>query len=192
MPNYLPYSVPKNSRFMVFVDGENIAIRYKEHLKSKNVHPEPHVSHLENIYVWTNYLNMHHHVNCSLIRSYYYTCANADENRIIEIQDELICCGITDPRVFKKKNKIRSKRVDITLATEMLSHSYNDNFEVAVLVAGDEDYVPLVQEVKRAGKQVALWFLKDGLSNHLKRECDIFLDLSYYLFNTAENLNRRL
>jgi len=81
--------------------------------------------------------------------------------------------------------------VDITLATDMLSHAFNDNYEVVVLVAGDEDYVPLVQEVKRTGKQVALWFLQDGLSRHLKRECDFFLDLQYYLYNSSENISRR-
>ncbi len=142
--------------------------------------------------MWTGFLNLHNHLNCALVRSYYYTCAKGDHNRIEEIHDELIECGITDPRVFKKNNNNRSKRVDIALATEMLSHAYNDNYEVAVLVAGDEDYVPLVQEIKRTGKQVALWFFEDGLSRHLKRESDLFLDLKFFLLNTAENINRRL
>ena len=189
MPNYLPQSVPHNSKFMVFVDGENLAIRYKNLLTGNE---EPHVNHLENVYVWSNYLNQHNHVNCTLIRSYYYTCAKADHDRVKAIHDELIVCGITDPRVFKKSSNNRSKRVDITLTTEVLSHAYNNNFDVAVLVAGDEDYVPLVQEIKRRGKQVALWFFNDGLSKHLKRECDLFFDIKNILFNTAEDINRRL
>ena len=40
MPDYLPRSVPHNSRFMVFVDGENLAIRYKSIANGKY---EPHV-----------------------------------------------------------------------------------------------------------------------------------------------------
>ena len=73
----------------------------------------------------------------------------------------------------------------------MLSQAYHDNYEVAVLVAGDEDYVPLAQEIKRTGKQVAVWFFDDGLSHHLRRESDIFVDLSWFL-SSAENLSCRL
>jgi len=185
MPQYLPRSVPNNSRFMIFVDGENLAIRYKS-IASGNY--EPHVKHLENVYAWTGYLNKHQHVNCALVRSYFYTCAKGDHNRIEEISDQLIACGISDPRVFKKNSNNRSKRVDITLATEMLSHAYNDNYELAVLVAGDEDYVPLLQEVKRTGKQVVVWFFEDGLSHHLKRESDHFMDLRYYYCTPSINI----
>lgn len=189
MTQYLPRSVPNNSRYMVFVDGENLAIRYKNLRKEED---RSHVSHLQDVYVWTKFLNRHNHANCALVRSFYYTCAKADHDRIENICDELIECGITDPRVFKKRSNNRSKRVDITLATEMLSHAYHDNYEVAVLVAGDEDYVPLIQEIKRTGKQVAVWFFEDGLSHHLRRESDIFVDLSWYFFNSAENVSRRL
>ncbi len=170
---------------MIFVDGENLAIRYKNVAKGKD---EPHVKHLEDVYVWSQYLNRHNHVNCTLVRSYYYTCAKGDHDRIEAIKDQLIDCGITDPRVFKKSTNNRSKRVDITLATEMLSHAHNNNFEVVVLVAGDEDYVPLIQEVKRSGKQVALWFFEDGLSHHLKRESDLFMDIKFYLCNEEQKI----
>jgi len=40
----------------------------------------------------------------------------------------------------------------------MLSNAIDNNYEVAVLVAGDADYVPLVEEVKRRGKMVILCF----------------------------------
>lgn len=103
------------------------------------------------------------------------------------ITDELLECGITDPRVFKKKSNGRTKRVDITLATEMLSHAHSSNYDVAILVAGDEDYVPLVQEVKRMGKQVALWFFENGLSKNLRRECDIFLISATYSVSRAQD-----
>ena len=185
---------------MIFVDGENLSIRYKNKLKKKNSQVEDHVHHEENVYVWSDYLTRYNSTNnrkyktdCSIIRSYYYTCAKADEPKIQQYQDDLIGCGITDPRVFKKRNRNRSKRVDITLSTDMLTHSFHGNYDIAVLVAGDEDYVPLVQEVKRSGKQVALWFFKDdGLSSDLKRECDSFLEIDYFLCNSAKNIENRL
>lgn len=192
MPNYLPISVPNNSRFMVFVDGENLSIRYKNYLEKSGIGAPAHVKHVQDVYTWTQYANRHTHSKCSLVRSFYYTCAKGDHSRIEALQDELIACGISDPRVFKKSTNNRSKRVDITLATEMLSHAFHDNYDVAVLVAGDEDYVPLVQEIKRSGKQISLWFFEDGLSKHLKRECDIFLNIEFFLCRESSEIARYL
>jgi len=47
----------------------------------------------------------------------------------------------------------------------MLSHAFLNNYDVATLIAGDADYVPLVEEVKRLGKVVyVLFFVSNGLS----------------------------
>jgi uncharacterized LabA/DUF88 family protein len=60
-----------------------------------------------------------------------------------------------------------------------LSHAYQDHYDIALLAAGDGDYVPLVDAVKRTGKVVALAFLaKHGLSESLKLAADDFFDLS--------------
>ncbi|MFT3714057.1 MAG: NYN domain-containing protein [Archangium sp.] len=81
-----------------------------------------------------------------------------------------------DAHVFKKVAK-KSKGVDITLARDLLSHAYRDNFDAAVLVAGDADFVPLVEEVKRLGKQVfVLFFATQGTGEELKRHADTFFD----------------
>ena len=86
-----------------------------------------------------------------------------------------------------KKNKGRegrgSKQVDISLAVEMLSHAHRGNYDAAVLVAGDGDYVPLVDAVAAAGRRVFLWFVKDGLSAVLRRRVDHFYDLGRVLFD---------
>ncbi len=110
-----------------------------------------------------------------------------DDNKLTSVFDALKTLGVTDPKVFKKKPNNKTKRVDITLATDMLSHAYSNNFDIAILVAGDEDYVPLVQELKHCGKQVSLWFLEDGLSQDLKRECDHFFDIKK-IFLTKRDL----
>jgi uncharacterized protein (TIGR00288 family) len=77
--------------------------------------------------------------------------------------------------------------VDITLATEMLGHAHRKNYDIAVLVAGDEDYVPLAEAVKREGRQVVLWFVKDGLSPALQGAADHFWDLGELLFRDEKD-----
>jgi uncharacterized LabA/DUF88 family protein len=60
-----------------------------------------------------------------------------------------------NPVVFKRdSDQKKAKGVDIALTKDMLSHAFRDNYQIAVLVAGDGDYVPLVEEVKRLGKLV--------------------------------------
>lgn len=44
--------------------------------------------------------------------------------------------------------------MDISLATDLLGHATADQFDLAVLVAGDADYIPLIEAVKRLGKRV--------------------------------------
>jgi uncharacterized LabA/DUF88 family protein len=85
--------------------------------------------------------------------------------------------------VFRKTKGRGSKRVDITLTTEMLSHAARRNYETAVLVAGDEDYVPLVTAVQGEGRRVVLWFLADGLSPALRRAADHFVNIEDVLFS---------
>lgn len=49
--------------------------------------------------------------------------------------------------MFKKSKTRGSKQVDISLSVDMLMHANRKNYVVAVLVAGDEDYAPLVDTV---------------------------------------------
>jgi uncharacterized LabA/DUF88 family protein len=68
--------------------------------------------------------------------------------------------------------------VDIALTKEMLSHAFRDNYDLAVVAAGDADYIPLIEEVKRIGKRVHLWFFDaPGLNPRLKQSADAYYDL---------------
>ncbi|HEX9597179.1 MAG TPA: NYN domain-containing protein, partial [Anaerolineales bacterium] len=64
---------------------------------------------------------------------------------------------------------------DIALTKEMLVNAFHQNFNIGILVSGDEDYVSLVNEVKRYG--AVLWgaFFNHGLSNELFLACDHFI-----------------
>ncbi len=65
------------------------------------------------------------------------------------------------------------KGVDIQLATDMISHSFRNNYDIAILVAGDNDYVGALQAVKDNGKhtEVAL-FGKEQTSRQLRVVAD--------------------
>ena len=91
--------------------------------------------------------------------------------------------GIEAPRVFKKNKTRGSKQVDISLSVDMLTHASRKNYDVAVLAAGDEDYVPLVDAVMAEGRRVCLWFVEKGLSPLLKNRVDHFYSLEHILLD---------
>ena len=46
------------------------------------------------------------------------------------------------------------KGIDIRIATDMLVHAFRANYDVAILVSGDNDFVDALQAVKDLGKHV--------------------------------------
>jgi len=65
------------------------------------------------------------------------------------------------------------KGVDIQLTTDLLTHSFKNNYDVAILVAGDSDYVGALQAVKDNGKNVEVaLFGKERTSRPLREVAD--------------------
>ncbi len=76
------------------------------------------------------------------------------------------------------------KGVDIQLATDMITHSFKNNYDVAILVAGDNDFVGAIQAVKDNGNnlEVAL-FGKERTSLQLRKVTDRVIDINKRLLN---------
>ncbi len=65
------------------------------------------------------------------------------------------------------------KGTDVQLATDMITHSYKNNYDVAILIAGDNDFAGAVQAVKDNGKHVEVaLFGKQGTSQQLRSASD--------------------
>jgi uncharacterized protein (TIGR00288 family) len=77
--------------------------------------------------------------------------------------------------VFKRdKGTKRSKGVDIALTIEALMQSYNKNVDSILLMTGDGDFLPLINEIKRMGIFVYLESFSLGLNQDLKRSADYY------------------
>ena len=65
------------------------------------------------------------------------------------------------------------KGIDVQLTTDMLTHSFKNNYDVVILVAGDSDFVGALQAVKDTGKHVEVaLFGRAGTSWQLRRVAD--------------------
>ena len=73
------------------------------------------------------------------------------------------------------------KGVDVKVAVDMIGMAYRDQYDVAMLVSGDGDYVECVRAVKDAGKHVMNAYFASSQSDALRDVCDnwICIDKNY-------------
>jgi uncharacterized LabA/DUF88 family protein len=64
------------------------------------------------------------------------------------------------------------KEDDIHMAVDMVENACSDNFDIAILVSGDGDFVPAVKAVQRKNKVVKNVYFKNSSSRNLKAYCD--------------------
>lgn len=179
-------SDPHLYRWMLFVDGENLTIRGQKFAEHEALRLDAGDFYEPGIFLWLprsdplTYMSAtaSAHLRRRAIRAHYYTSVAGDDDRLSEIRTRLWERGF-QPEVFKKQAKEeKAKGVDIALTKDMLSHAFMDNFDVAVLIAGDGDYVPLVNAVQRLGKLVYVsFFSSEGLNPQLRLASDTFFSM---------------
>jgi uncharacterized LabA/DUF88 family protein len=72
----------------------------------------------------------------------------------------------------RKPDRIRQKEVDVLVAVDMLEHSFRRNMDVAWLLAGDGDFVPIVESLVRLGTYVRVVFEPKSASAKLFEGAD--------------------
>ena len=187
MSGYFP--MPSSSkRTMSFVDGENLVFRYQDMVQAGLKPNVSSITHISNIFVWHPHLRGEER---DVLRVNYYTSAVGDEEKLDEIRDR-IAKIITVPsgygrrvcaHVFKKpKASNKAKLVDITLTIDALRHAHDNQVDTLYLFSGDADFVPLIKEIMRHGKQVVVGALSSGLSPEMRRVGDQFINLDDWFF----------
>ena len=168
-------------RVMIFIDGSNLYHSLKTHMKRTDIDIGKFRKKLLD--------------KRQLIRIYYYNAEVGRKEEPERFQDQqaffngvtaIPYCELRLGRLVYNNwpnSPPYEKGVDILLATDMLTHSFRDNFDVAILVAGDNDYVGALQAVKNNGKniEVAL-FGKERTSRQLRIVADNVITLNNRYF----------
>ena len=177
---------PKGHSWMLFVDGENFTIQGQELANKKSIALTEGRYYSKNTFLWIPGFDAHQrcadgHLTLSpmSIRSMYYTSVVGDTEKMEEIRTKLWELKF-QPETFKKrKQREKAKGVDIALTKDLMFNAFRGNYDVAVLITGDGDFVPVIEEVRRLGKVVYLAFFETiGLSKSLKLACDSFTDMT--------------
>lgn len=188
-------------RLIGFVDGENLTLRYQDMLAT-GLNPTEGVTHIKNTLVWHPEISCK--CLCDVIRIYYYQTVVGDTDKLNQTKkairkvsfdyfptesekSEYSWSGYLFPKLFKKdKTSAKTKSVDINLTIDMLRHASDDKFDILFLMSGDGDYVPLVEEITRMGKQVWVGAFSKGLNENLKFSADEFFNFDDYFFLPPE------
>ncbi len=181
------------TNWMMFVDGENLTLRAQKIAAKENVNLEAGKFYEPDVFVWAkgdfgneSTITDWHRVldlGCGSVRSYYYTSVQGDDDELDRVRAALWEIGF-QPEVFKKQKGQKSKGVDITLTKDLLLHAFHNHYDIAVLVAGDADYIPLINEVKRFGKIVCVAFFGEATPTHLRLCADFFTDIGKSFWET--------
>ena len=120
-----------------------------------------------------------------LISTFYYNASlnrGIDEGKYWEQQKffdvlrkipdfKVILCRM---RKHKKDGKFifDVKGDDVYLAVDLVSGAYENLYDTAIIISGDEDFVPAIQKAQKLGKKVVNAYFKSTSSNYLKHICD--------------------
>lgn len=151
---------------MMFVDGQNLI------MAAENYYGEPKQLDLLKL---PDILAEEY----DLIRPYFFT-SHSQGNRPYGFYDLLRKEGgyrvTSKPRRNRGDHSIE-KGVDIELATELIAHGFNESYDTAILVSGDDDYNRAVRYVQDRGKVVIGAMFDNNAAGNLKGTVDHFINL---------------
>jgi len=161
----------RTDRVMIFIDGSNLYHSLKGHFRRTDIDMGKFSRRLLE--------------KRRLIRIYYYnaTVGRREEPERYRDQQAFFASVSAIPYCELRLGRLvytnwpsappYEKGVDIQLTTDLLTHSFKNNYDVAILVAGDSDYVGALQAVKDNGKHVEVaLFGKERTSRPLREVAD--------------------
>lgn len=187
-----------------FIDGENLVARYQAMIAEGKT-PCDSVIHIKDVLVWHPEITTQ--MICDITRMSYYQTIVGDDLRLDKMRDEISNTeyefipvssseittesrGSLFPKIYKKQSKkAKTKSVDINMTVDILRHAVQQKFDVVFILSGDGDYLPLIEEVSRQGKQVWVGAFSSGLNSALKYSADEFFDLDEIFFKEESESN---
>lgn len=182
MPHVSPGPALSYRPVMIFIDGGYL----RESLRMKFQDDRMSVEGVQNLIWYLMNLVGYGNVKGELIRTYYYD-AIVDENEKEKREEQKLFfdmirsapfCTVRLGRLVKTVEGYRQKGVDILMAIDMITKAYENQYDIAILLAGDGDFVDLVEAVKDAGKRIYGAYLVEHVSKDLLEKLDVRVKLT--------------
>ena len=163
---------------MIFIDGSNLYHVLKQNTDKQNLDYKKFSQKLCG--------------DRDLIRTYYYNIRqeSPDNPKLAEAQDRFLnALYETDYLEVKlgiwkqRGHTMVEKGVDVMIASDLISHAYEDHYDTAILVSGDADFYPALQIIKDTGKQVEVAAFDSNLSSEAARFADVIIKFDKHYFD---------
>ncbi|MCG8698004.1 MAG: NYN domain-containing protein [Bacteroidales bacterium] len=161
----------QKERIMIFIDGSNLYYSLKN-LNINKIDFEKLLGLLtkNNLLISTFYYNAP--LNIKINQKTYWE-QQKFFNELKKIPDfNLVLCKL---RKHKRQNgnfAFDVKGDNVHLAVDLVSSAYENLYDTAIIVSGDEDFVPAIKKVRKLGKKVINAYFKSTSSTTLKKACN--------------------
>jgi len=176
---------------MIFVDGGYIREIFRDRFGHDNID----FGKLVNI--MNEYPFRRRSIQGELLRAYYYDAIveQSEEPRLFSKQRAYFDAIENLPDVEVRLGRLirthtgfyRQKGVDVLLAVDMLSMAFQNHYEIAIFLGGDDDLVDLINAVKdSAGKRVFGFYYPHRISKRLFNSFDHRFELDENILNSVK------
>ena len=182
-----------HEEILVFIDGENLSIRYSEMVRSGRV-PRTDTVSQGNFFVWNNRI-LNEVIN-NIRRVSYYSSVCGDDEKIREskglisstnftcrIESKLMRTAQILPFVRKKSSQSKKEGIcDVNIAVDVMRACYRDHAKTIWVMSGDGDFIHLFHEVAHSGKRIFASAFSSGLNKDIPITVDRFSCLDDFFF----------
>lgn len=176
---------PSERRLMIFVDCSNLYFATNNLLG-----PQARVDYSRLIDLLVATIR-EKHPNLRLVRTYVYTCppdqkANfqqygAHQKWLSALRGKISNIEVRLGRLKRVAGGFTEKGIDVHVAVDMLTRAFQNHYDIAALVSGDSDYVPVVKTLREAipgDREIVNAFVTGSGSRELMDCCDWRIELT--------------
>ena len=168
-------STPVYRRVMIFIDGEYLSKGFERIYKHNEIN-------FPGLYVLLKNLAVEERRRPEVIRAYYYNAIVDPEEYFDKYKEqkeyyskieEHAVYEVKLARLKKTKRGRKQKGVDVMLAVDMITKAFMNHYDIAILLAGDDDFLDLIKAVKDlTDKRVYGVFYPESVSKELLNNLD--------------------
>jgi uncharacterized LabA/DUF88 family protein len=168
----------ENGRVAIFIDGSN----FYHSTKALNVTGKINFQKLINELIGDRKLVKVYYYNASLDLSAnpkIYWKQQKFFNILKKIPKfEVILCKLRKVQRNSRNIEYEMKGDDTHLVSDFVGEAYEDLYDTAIIVSGDEDFVSPIKRVKMLGKKIENAYFSSSSSYNLRKSCDRSIHLN--------------
>jgi len=172
-------------RVAIFIDGSNlyhnlkryeIRIRFEDFIKRLETKRE-----VVSIFYYTALLDKEYNPEG-------YENHKSFLDKIKQIPNfNVVLCNLRKVVLKDRTVDYQIKGDDVYLATDLIKGAYEDLYDVAIIVSGDEDFIPAIKLAQKNKKKVINAFFPKSSSYLLRNCCEGSINLKKLLFKKPKN-----